>query len=990
MKHFRIEVKSLVPGGRSKQQKKNFKSLLPEGKIQHVEIVDVYKICGEFSKIETKQIATMLANPVSQIAYFEYFPDKFDWAIEIEFLPGVTDNVGNTTKEAIRDLLKGGSLQSVHSAQRIFIVGEILERDVTVLANSLYNPLIQTIEIKTRKQLFESRDARSQIHEVAFSNQPDAETVDVLNASDEDLIKIGKEGILDKKGFRRGPLALNLDQMKTIASYFRKIGRNPTDLEIEALAQTWSEHCKHTIFASPIDEISNGLFHTYIRGATEKIRAKKEKNDFCVSVFKDNSGAIEFDENYLITHKVETHNSPSALDPFGGAITGIVGVNRDTIGFGLGAKPVINVYGFCVADPTDQSPLFKTADSSQQMLPPDRILDGIVKGVNVGGNCSGISTPQGFVYVDPRYKGKPLVFVGTVGLIPKTSAGRLSHEKQAQDGDLIVMVGGRVGKDGIHGATFSSEALNENSPSSAVQIGDPITQKKFSDAIVKEARDQNFYSSMTDNGAGGLSCSVAEMAMESDGCFVNLDKVPLKYGGLSPWEIWISESQERMTLAVPEEKWENILSLFASRGVEATVIGQFTNSGRCVVQKDGKTIMDVDLDFLHNGLPLPHLKTEKPTQEKTYTNFDFPDDLRDCLLSMLSRPNIASHKFISMQYDHEVQGGSVIKPLQGKGQVNGDATVTRPVLHSQKGVILSNTLYPSLSEIDPYQMAANAIDTAIRNVVAAGGNIEHLALLDNFCWCSSDEPERLWQLKEAVRACFDFSVAYETPFISGKDSMFNDFRGFDQHGNPVKISIPPTLLISSIGVINDISKSTSMDAKFSGDIVFVLGETLEEIGGSEYSTMIREQSEGRSFVENAIPKVDAQKNKKTYQIFARCVEHGLISASQSVHRGGLITALSKMAMAGKLGMDLNFSQFQSQSSKIDFALFSENGGRIIAIVNPQKRNKFEQMISGIPYKKLGVTRADGRFVIYGNDEKTVVDTDVSAMLNSYEMRFQGR
>jgi len=340
-----------------------------------------------------------------------------------------------------------------------------------------------------------------------------------------------------------------------------------------------------------------------------------------------------------------------------------------------------------------------------------------------------------------------------------------------------------------------------------------------------------------------------------------------------------------------------------------------------------------------------------------------------------------------MQYDHEVQGGSVIKPLQGKGQINGDATITRPLLHLQKGVILSQALYPSLSEIDPYQMTANAIDTAIRNIVATGGNIKHLALLDNFCWCSSDEPERLWQLKEAVRACFDFSVAYETPFISGKDSMFNDFSGFDKNGNPVKISIPPTLLISSIGVIDDVSKSVSMDAKFPGDIVFVIGETSDDLAGSEYLAMIKDDEKHAG---NTVPKVDANKNKKTYQAFSRCAEIGLINASQSVHRGGLIVALAKMAMAGKLGMSLDFSRFQSKSSRIDFALFSENGGRIIAIVNPQKAEKFEQIMAELPLQKLGEIRDDERFIVCGKDKKTVIDVDVSEMLNSYKMRFQER
>ncbi len=390
----------------------------------------------------------------------------------------------------------------------------------------------------------------------------------------------------------------------------------PTDIELESLAQTWSEHCKHTIFAAALDEVEDGLYATYIKGATAAIRAAKGKDDFCVSVFRDNSGAIAFDDEYLVTDKVETHNSPSALDPFGGAVTGVVGVNRDAIGCGLGAKPIANRYGFCLAPPDDPRLLFRDKACTEPLLSPRRIMDGVIEGVNVGGNCSGVPTPQGFVCFDPRYRGKPLVFAGTVGLMPRTSAGRPSHLKAARPGDVIVMVGGRVGRDGIHGATFSSEALSSGSPATAVQIGDPITQKKFSDAIIKEARDAGLYNSITDNGAGGLSCSVAEMARECGGCVVELDRVPLKYPGLEPWQIWISESQERMTLAVPPDKLDAFTDLMARRGVEAAAIGCFEASGRCRVRWHGAVIMDVDLDFLHDGLPRAQLRLHQPPRRR--------------------------------------------------------------------------------------------------------------------------------------------------------------------------------------------------------------------------------------------------------------------------------------------------------------------------------------------------------------------------------------
>ena len=403
-----------------------------------------------------------------------------------------------------------------------------------------------------------------------------------------------------------------------------------------------------------------------------------------MSVFTDNSGGIVFDENYIVSHKVETHNSPSALDPFGGSITGIVGVNRDTIGFGMGAKPITNVYGFCLADPKDTRVLYRDKALTQKMLLPRRIMDGVIQGVNVGGNCSGIPTVNGFVYFNDRFRGKPLVFVGTVGLIPKKVCRKDSTKKRAESGDYIVMIGGRVGQDGIHGATFSSESMDSGSPATAVQIGDPITQKKLSDAIVKEARDAGLYHSITDNGAGGLSCSVAEMAKECNGCHVDLEKVPLKYPGLEPWKIWISESQERMTLAVPKNKWKKFSQLMQDRGVEATIIGTFNKSGKCVVTYKDKTLLDIDLAFLHDGLPEKKLVSSevallqnKPPAQKTR-------NLTPIVGEILKRLNITSYEFISNQYDHEVQANSVIKPLQGRGRVNGDAAVIRPIKTQSK------------------------------------------------------------------------------------------------------------------------------------------------------------------------------------------------------------------------------------------------------------------------------------------------------------------
>jgi len=936
-----------------------------------------------------QEIARMLVNPVVEQASIDKYlaPNNFDWAIEVGFLPGVTDNVANTVSEEIRDRFKESV--PVYTSQTFFISG-VNADEAREIAETLYNPQIQRVHIKSKKEFFDGNGMGAIVPRVKLTGTPSADIVDILNISDEELVKIGDKGIANKDGTRRGPLSMRPEYMKTVQKYFRRVGKNPTDVELESIAQTWSEHCKHTIFADPIDEIKDGLFKQFIKRATDDIRMKWKKQgrkDFLVSVFTDNSGIIEFDENHNITHKVETHNSPSALDPFGGSITGIVGVNRDAMGCGKFAKPVINVYGFCFGNPDDKHPLYRKQDKSDKLLSPRRIMDGVIEGVNAGGNCSGIPTPQGFVYFDERYRGKPLVFVGTVGLMPKLVNGKPSHEKGAKDGDYIVMLGGRVGKDGIHGATFSSESLHAGSPAGAVQIGDPITQKKMSDALL-EARDRELYDSITDNGAGGLSCSVAEMAKEAGGAIVRLENVPTKYPNMQPWEIWISESQERMTLAVPQDKWNEFSELMERRDVEASVIGQFTSSRRCIVTNCDKVsqkespVLDLDIDFLHDGLP----KMQQATSYKKpkYKAPDIPQkaDFTDDFLKLLARQNIASTEFISMQYDHEVQGGSVLKPLQGRGRINADATITRPVLSSRKGVVLSQGVNPLYSDLDPYRMAACAIDTAVRNAVAAGANPEKLALLDNFCWCSSKDKERLGQLKLAVKACYDYAMAYQTPFISGKDSMFNDFKGFDENGNKVQISVPPTLLISSIGVIDDVIKSVSLHAKRAGDLVYILGETDDELGGSEYLSMIGQHGRGR------VPAVSGSRNKNLYWSLAECIQNELIESAQSVHRGGLSVALAKTAMGGKLGLVAAIEDHvPGYLIENGSALFSESMGRAVVTVAPRNRGKFEGIMRGKVCELIGQITDDDKFSIQ-YFETDLIKTDIGTMLKEYKSTFR--
>ncbi len=952
-------------------------------------VAEVYTINKKFKENELREVAEMLSNPVTQ----KYLIDNhahdldFDFAVEIGFLPGVTDNIGNTARETINDWASANNHpsfqddESVHSSTLIFLKGNITEEDTQKIGESLANKLIQRISVKSHEKFMADRGMDTIVPKVQLNTRAQSDEVS-LNLPEEELLKLGKEGIPEsdcKKGARkcgrRGPLALDKESLEVIKKYFEKEKRPPRDIELESLAQTWSEHCKHTIFAAKIDDNEEGIYKGFIKKATQEIRKNKGEKDFCVSVFKDNAGGIIFDEEWVIADKAETHNSPSALDPFGGAITGIVGVNRDCIGFGKGAKPIINKYGFCVGEPDDEEPIYRDKKLENPALSPKRILEGIVEGVNQGGNCSGIPTPQGFVYYHKNYKGKPLVFVGTIGLIPKEINGKPAWEKGAKKGDKIVMLGGRVGMDGIHGATFSSEALTAHSPATAVQIGDPITQKKMSDAIIKEVRKKNLYNSITDNGAGGLSCSVAEMAKECGGCEVQLEKVPTKYPNMAPWQIWISESQERMTLAVPPEKIEELQKIMEKHGVEISVIGEFTDSGRCIVKYNNEKIMDLEMNFLHDGLPRKELKTKYDLPKNPKPDFEQPEDLTETLHKMLSRPNIRSHEFISTQYDHTVQGGAVLGPLQGKGKVNAPASITKPLPESEKGVIFSQGINPTYSFIDTYHMAACAIDTAVRNIIAVGGTLEHMALMDNFCWCSSNEEQRLGELKSAAQACYDYAVAYGAPYISGKDSMFNDFTGYDKDGNEIKISAPPTLLISSLGVLNDVTKAVSIDPKIPGDMVYILGETKPaELGGSEYLAM-------HGFIGNNVPKVDINNSIKLYKKFTDATEKRLIASALSPSFGGLGAALAKKAIAGQLGMELDLSPLLTgleEHPRIDNILFSETQARMVVTVAPEKAVEFETLFKDIPHYRLGKITNDKNFII-----KDFIKTDIATLDKYY-------
>ncbi|QOD38294.1 phosphoribosylformylglycinamidine synthase subunit PurL [Candidatus Wolbachia massiliensis] len=982
------------------------------------------EICGLFYNEIIQNCRYYLYNEDLEEVQYDFIEPQAEWGLEISFLPGMTDNVGNTAKQIVREyLISKGHIDEddyikARSSKLILGKGNMPTEDYI---KQEFNPITEYCMLVRKENgnchwkyygklntppgvipaspsVIPACDAGIYGSQCRSTEMTEDSTKSVdLNVSDQELEKISRDGIDGN-----GTLGLSLTAMKVIRDYFNKLGRNPYDIELESLAQTWSEHCKHNIFCSSIDEIKDGLYAHYVKRATREINS-----DICVSVFSDNAGGIIFDDDYLIVDKVETHNSPSALDPFGGAMTGVLGVNRDIVGFGKGAEPVMNTYYFCFAKEA-KGKFYRDKELTDEILPPKYIMKEVIHGVNVAGNCSGIPTQLGSVYFDDRFCGKPLVFVGSVGIIPRNINNAPSHTKRPRNGDKIVIIGGRVGRDGIHGATFSSEALSGDSPSTVVQIGDPITQKKLSNAVI-EARDLGLYNAITDNGAGGLSSSIGEMG--KDGFEVDLSKVPLKNDGMAPWEIWISESQERMTLAVPEENLPMFKQIMKKHDVEVSVIGEFNNSMRAKVQlSSAPPIMNIETEFLHDGNPKMHLQT-KPWSKEPAVSFPVipvldtgiqqvkPANILcqnssnggiECeidssvkhwndtlaLKEMLSRPNICSKEFIVVQYDHEVQGSSVLKPLQGKGRVCSEAIVSRPVLSSSKGVVKSQGFGSSYGEIDTYHIAACAIDTAIRNYVAAGGNINHLALLDNFCWCDAYNPERLWQLKRTAEACYDFATTFKTPFISGKDSMFNDFKGYDKNGEKVMISAPPSLLISAIGIIENVENAVSLDVKMPGDLIYVLGTTYGELGRSEYQLY-------SGIGNNNVPKVDAKSARELYERYNLAIKDGIIASAIAPNLGGLIIALAKSLIAGDLGAEIDLSLVpigETQNADIinKIIMFSESQSRILVTIAPQNQKKFEELFKGLAFSRIGKVTEKKVLNI-----KDVLKVDLKDLGNSY-------
>ena len=867
-------------------------------------------------------------------------------AIEVTRKRGVMDPVESTVIKGIKDL--GLSVRSVKTAKRFLIAGQLTTDQLETIANKvLANKIIEDVFIDKDNLFYEDRN---ETVDDVFHRQE----LDILDADDDQLLEVSE----------RGQMYLTVEEMRAVQDYFVALGRKPTDVELETVAQTWSEHCMHKTFKGIIDyngeHIDNLLAKTVMKATSDLNKS------WCVSVFKDNAGIIEFDENFNICFKVETHNHPSAIEPYGGANTGIGGVIRDTLGTGLGAKPILNTDVFC----------FGPLDMPQETIPegvlhPKRIFKGVVSGVRDYGNRMGIPTANGSIFFDERYTGNPLVYCGNVGLIAKDKC-----EKESYKGDLILLVGGRTGRDGIHGATFSSVELSHESEmksGGAVQIGDPIMERKVTDALLI-ALDLGLYNNITDCGAGGLSSAVGEMG-EKLGAVVDLEKVPLKYDGLSYSEIWISEAQERMVLSVPPENMEEIRAVFEGEDVDATFIGEFTGDKRLHLRYKGETVADIEMTFLHDGVPRTirkatwHLPSHKEPDIKEKKNYG------EELKRILSSWNVCSKEWVIRQYDHEVQGGSVLKPLVGVDNDGpGDACIVRPVLNSNKGIIVSNGMNPKYGDIDPYHMASSAIDEALRQVVSVGGSLEEVALLDNFSWGNTSKPECLGGLVRASRGCYDTALYYGTPFISGKDSLNNEFKAGDK-----TIAIPPTLLISAICVMPDVTKAISMDVKSPGNLIYVIGMTKNELGGSHYYYT-------HGYVGNSVPKVDTKVAKRTMDLLASATGNGLVRSCHDCSEGGLTVTAAEMSFAGGYGMELDLSKVPVEDGIVrdDIVLFAESNSRFVVEVEQPKQSGFEAAIEGASYGCIGKVVENDMFTVLSLNGEKVISEKISDLKNAWQ------
>ena len=972
--------------------------------ITEVRSITGYLVKGNFNETHhEKMVSDLFCDPIIEhgtvnqyiLNDTNIFPKKPDVAIQIGFKPGVTDNAAQAGLDGLKTLFPSEAEEAEVSTTMTYIFyGVPNDVDCQWLANQLHNPMIERAIISDQASCDNNQWPALDFPEPPVNIFGTPTTIN-LEVDDNSLIEISEKGLL----------ALNLEEMQTIQAHYRdpvvretreKEGlppAAPTDVELECLAQTWSEHCKHKIFAANIHHVDtetgedshiDSLFKTHIMKPTFDIA---EKVDWLLSLFHDNSGVIEWNPEWSLCIKAETHNSPSALDPFGGAMTGIVGVNRDILGTGLGARPIANTDVFCFGPPDYEG------DIPEGLFHPSRVFRGVHAGVRSGGNESGIPTVNGAIVFEERYLGKPLVYCGTVGIMPRRLAdGRESHDKTPSPGDVIYMVGGRVGSDGIHGATFSSLELTEESPSSAVQIGDPITQKKMVDMLLK-ARDDGLLQVTTDNGAGGLSSSIGEMAELTGGAKVDLSQVPLKQVGLSSWEILVSESQERMTVGVRPEDCQDFEKLASLHEVEATAVGTFTDTGDFHILHGEQSVALLPIEFLHDGVPQLQLESEwiPPVNEEPAYPQTNASDMGGILSRLLARPNIASKEWWVRSYDHEVIAQTVIKPFCGVNHdAPGDAAVIAPIHGETQGAVISCGIIPRYSDIDTYAMVAGCIDEAVRNAVCVGVDLDRMAGLDNFCWPDSVESEKtpdgrykLAQLVRANRALDDVCRAYQLPCISGKDSMKNDVII-----NGEKISVPPTLLFTLLGNHEDIRKAVSSDFKNSGDIIYLLGQTHQELGASELVTMFRDECGGG--IGGKVPAIDTTRNLALYRDLTAAMRQELVISAHDCSDGGFAVALAEACFGADSGCSVDISEVFNDNNSLDKwgALFGESLGRILVSVKDEHSSEFEAVMASNACFRLGEVVSGDEITISKSGE-TILQASMSELKQSWQATLDG-
>lgn len=962
--------------------------------ISSVRSIQVVTIDADFSADQLETIQTeVFTNPVTQVSSYDPLEIEFDWTIWVGFRPGVRDNPGSTAVEAVEDILgiKFDTDKAIYTSKRYCLIGKRLNFEAVdkIAGELLANDIIQQWKIFSADEWDGTTGTGIIIPKVILNHTPKVTTIPVH--SDAAL-----QTISDDRG-----LALNPADIPFIRSYF--LGQtvqaaralkglsDPTDIELEYISQARSDHCNHNTFRGLFryrdletgeTDVVDNLFKTCIEAPTLKLKKQKP---WVISVLWDNAGVARFDRDHYYVITGETHNSPSNMEAYGGAITGIVGVYRDPLGTGKGSKLVMGGYGFCVG-PRDY------AGTLRPHLHPRRLLDGVIEGVRDGGNKSGIPTTFGQVLFHHGYLGKCLVFVTAVGIMPALVRGKPAEQKKTSPGDLVIMCGGRVGKDGIHGVTASSETFSEHTPAGHVQIGDPYTQKKMHDFLL-DARDEGLIQFVTDNGGGGLSSSVGESARFSNGCEIQLEKVPLKYEGLDQWEIWVSESQERMTVAVKPEHIERFLALSKLHAVESTVIGQYTDSGKLHVTYNGRTCAYIDMDLTTSGFPQWEFDAQwlPPEKRGLYEPvLKAPGNYRVLLLDLLSRPNICSREWITRQYDHEVQGTSVIKPLVGaERDVNSDAAVIRPVLGSRQGIAFAQALLPAYSAIDTYHMTSCTIDEAVRRLVAVGADVDQIGGVDNFCWPNiqfhpQNNPDGKLKAAKLVRSCRalrDICLSYEIPLLSGKDSMYVDGHLQGSYGETHKVSALETLQFSATSIIRDVEKCMTMDSKVAGDLVYILGLTRNELGGSEYY-------EHFGYVGLNVPRVNADEFLPLYRALGYAIDKEFVASVHGIYRGGLGVHLALVAMGGNLGMEIDLAPVPGdQIDRNDVVLFSESAGRFIVTIDPEKQDVFEQVFKDLAFACIGTVTGGNDFIVKGIDGQILADVTLHELKAAWKRPF---